>query len=60
MNYLIWRVKAMFCKHKWIYYRSVFGDEINYANGKRVQECCLKCDSLRYVDKPMPKPGEKL
>lgn len=52
MSYFIWLFKAMFCKHKWIFLRGVYGDEINHVNGKRVKEWCPKCDSTRYVHKP--------
>lgn len=52
MSYFIWLFKAMFCKHKWVFLRGVYGDEINHVNGKRVKEWCPKCDSTRYVHKP--------
>ncbi len=60
MAYFKWLFKSIFCKHRWVFLRGVYGDEINHSNGKRVQEYCHKCDSVRYANKPIPKPGDSV
>ena len=46
--------KSLFCRHHWVFHRTVYGDEINHAKGKRVVEVCTKCERLRYVNKSLP------
>lgn len=36
-------IKRLFCKHKYVFVRNIYGDEINLAGGNRSWWRCEKC-----------------
>jgi hypothetical protein len=36
-------IKRITCKHNLVWYRNIYGDEINAMNGKRSRWKCAKC-----------------
>lgn len=36
-------IKALFCKHDYVFIRRIYGDEINAHDGKRNEYRCKKC-----------------
>jgi hypothetical protein len=41
-------VIKFFCEHDMQWVRNIYGDEINYTNGKRSMWKCNKCDKTEY------------
>jgi len=44
-------IKSLFCKHEYEFVRNIYGDQINYCNGKRSIWKCKKCGNIEYRDK---------
>ncbi len=36
-------IKRLLCKHKYVFERNIYGDEINHAGGNRSWWRCKKC-----------------
>lgn len=43
--------KSLFCKHEYEFVSNIYGDQINYCNGKRSIWKCKKCGNIEYRDK---------
>jgi|GEM_PF-2964241 len=41
-------IKRLFCKHKYRVIRNIYGDEINFRNGRRTELACFKCGKIKY------------
>lgn len=39
-------IKSLFCTHEWVFWRNVYGDEINALNCRSLH-VCTKCDLLK-------------
>lgn len=39
-------IKRLFCTHEYEFVRNIYGDEINWAGGKRSWWRCRKCGKL--------------
>lgn len=42
-------LKMLFCKHRYEFVRNLYGDEINYHNGKRNEYRCVKCGVYKWI-----------
>lgn len=40
--------KRLFCKHEFEWKRNIYGDQINYAGGKRSLWQCSKCEAGQF------------
>jgi len=52
--------KSLFCEHEYEFVRNIYGDQINYCNGKRSIWKCKKCGKIEYKDKLYPNKSYKL
>ena len=43
-------LKRLCCNHEYIHIRNIYGDEINYVNGKRSEWFCEKCGKRKLED----------
>ena len=43
-------VKRLICSHEYVHIRNIYGDEINYVNGKRSEWYCEKCGKRKLED----------
>lgn len=41
-------LKMLFCRHKYRFVRTLYGDEINAYNGKRNEYRCEKCGIYKW------------
>ena len=41
-------IKRLFCKHKFVFVRNIYGDEINKCGGHRTLWKCSKCGKYKY------------
>lgn len=55
MNWKFW--KKYTCNHDYEYVRNLYGDEINYYNGKRSVWKCSKCGKIEFRDYLYEKPA---
>lgn len=44
-------MKRLFCKHKYIFHRNIYGDEIICVGYKRSVWKCTKCGRYQYAEK---------
>ena len=43
-------IKKLFCKHKWMHKRNIYGDEIIDADYYRSVWKCFKCSKMKYEE----------
>lgn len=48
MRWLLRILRRLFCRHRWEWFRNIFGDEINAAGGNRSIWRCCKCGAVQY------------
>ena len=44
------KLQQLFCKHHYINYRNIYGDEINWSGGKRTIYKCIKCGKKKWIE----------
>ena len=50
--FIVDSIKRLFkkCDHDWEFVRNIYGDQINYCNGKRSKWKCKKCGKIEFRD----------
>ena len=43
-------LKYLLCTHEYVHTRNIYGDEINYVNGKRSEWHCKQCGKRKLKD----------
>lgn len=51
MNWIVWFVKSLFCRHQYEWFSNIYGEEIIACGYKRSKWVCTKCQKLQLRKK---------